>query len=583
MTPKGASALEVTLSVPREDDELTDRLVDASLLMELQEREEVNTQDVVASARADYQRLLTVLYKQAYYAPVVRIRLDGREAADLSPVAPIGDVRRAVIRVEPGPAFRFGRAAIAPVAGGTELPEEFAPGHVAGVDVLKDAASAGVDGWRAIGHAKADVAGQEITARHKAHRLDAAIRLAPGPRLRFGQLRVEGNEDVRASRIRAIAGLPSGETYSPKELDRATERLRRTGAFNVATLREAEEIGPNDTLDITAQISEAPKRRFSFGAEVSSTEGIGLSTMWMHRNLFGGAERLRLEGEVTGIDGDAGGMNYRAKARFERPATFQPDMDLYLETEIEDKDEDIYNARSYTLGAGIKHWASEHRTFEYGVGYRYAETTNAFGSNTYSMLTTPLKAIYDYRDNKLDAKSGYYAEASLLPFVSLRGTENGVRTNLDLRAYKSVGAEDGITFAARAQLGSVIGPSLAETPADFLFYSGGGGTVRGQPYQSLAVDLGGGNFVGGRSFLGLSGEIRVDATEKISVVGFYDAGYIGAEDFPDGSSGDWHSGAGLGLRYKTGIGPVRLDVGVPVTGPGSNSGFEVYIGIGQAF
>ncbi|WP_272004876.1 autotransporter assembly complex protein TamA [Roseovarius sp. ZX-A-9] len=581
--PSAALALEVQIPTPRDNPALNETLGAASLLMAMQPRTDLAAQDIVAAARADYQRLLTTLYEQAYYSPVISITLDGREAADLSPVAPLGDVKRAVIRVQPGPLFRFGDLRMAPLAPGTRLPEGFAKGQVAGVDVLRDTAEAGVDNWRAVGHAKAAIGAQQITARHDRARIDAAIALEPGPLLRFGDLLVTGNDKVRTKRIKEIAGLPKGEVYSPKTLERATERLRRSGAFNVATLREADEVGPGDTLDITAQITEAPPRRFSFGAELSSLEGLGLSTMWMHRNIFGGAERLRLDGEVTGIGGDSGGIDYRLGARFERPATFDSDMDFFLGFEFEELDEPSFSATTFALESGIVHHASEHREFSYGVGYRVSDTVDVFGTGSYSIFTLPLSARYDYRDDKLNAKSGYFAEASMTPFVNLSGTDDGMRSKLDLRGYYSVGPEKRVTLAARGQVGSLVGPNLADAPADFLYYSGGGGTVRGQGYQSLGVDLGGGSISGGRSFLGLSGELRVQTTEKISLVGFYDTGYIGAEGFPDGSSGKWHSGAGIGARYDTGIGPVRLDVAVPVSGPGSNSGFEIYIGIGQAF
>ena len=130
------------------------------------------------------------------------------------------------------------------------------------------------------------------------------------------------------------------------------------------------------------------------------------------------------------------------------------------------------------------------------------------------------------------------------------------------------------------QFGSVSGSSLSGTAPNFLFQSGGGGTVRGQPYQSLGVDNGG-TTSGGRSFLGLSGELRGKVRGNISLVGFADAGYIGAESFYDGT-GEWHAGAGLGLRYDTAVGPIRLDVATPVSGS-TGDGVQVYIGIGQAF
>jgi translocation and assembly module TamA len=190
---------------------------------------------------------------------------------------------------------------------------------------------------------------------------------------------------------------------------------------------------------------------------------------------------------------------------------------------------------------------------------------------------------FDYRNNILNATKGYYAKASLTPFLSLNGTSNGARGHFDARAYHTVGDAKRVTLALRGQVGFVSGPSLQNAPASYLFYSGGGGSVRGQDYQSLGVDIGGGNVVGGKAFLGFSGEVRVKTGNKLSLVGFYDAGYVGAEEFPDGSSGQWHTGAGVGVRYDTGIGPVRLDVGVPLSGPEGAGGVGLYIGIGQSF
>ena len=212
-----------------------------------------------------------------------------------------------------------------------------------------------------------------------------------------------------------------------------------------------------------------------------------------------------------------------------------------------------------------------------------ADTVDAFGDRSYSVLTLPLRATFDYRDDPLNATSGYYLNAELTPFVGLGGTGGGLRSYLDARYYRGLGTGEIATFALRGQIGSVTGSALPDLPADFLFFSGGGGTVRGQDFQSLGLPQASGLLSGGRSFIGISTELRVRTGDRLSVVGFVDAGYVGAESFPNGSSGLWHSGAGAGIRYDTGLGPIRVDVGVPVTGPDDTSGFEAYIGIGQAF
>ena len=577
-------AAELTLTGVSEDSGLYDTLLGGSLLAEQtdEDAEPATPQEIVAAAQADYARLLAVLYDNGYFGPTLKITLDGIDAAAIPPVRPPRRVDRAIISVDPGPKFKFGAARIAPLAPETELPDGFATGATASLGVLKETVSSGISGWRAVGHAKAELAEQELTARHKERQINADLRLAPGPRLRFGALAITGNADVRTERVREIAGLPVGEVFDPEEVELATERLRRTGAFDAVALTEADNIGPNATLPITARVVEAPKRRFGFGAELSSLEGLTLSTFWLHRNLLGGAERLRLSAEVEGIGGNSGGEDYKLAARFERPATFNPDTDYYALAELEQLDEVNYFSRQLDLETGIERIANQQRRYTAGVGLRTAETRDAFGTNRYTLLTLPLSAEFDYRDKDLDAKDGYYAKASITPFAAISGSDNGLRTYLDARFYRTFGTERPVTLAFRGQLGSLIGPELSEAPADYLFYSGGGGTVRGQPYQSLGVELPSGDTVGGRSFVGVSAEARVTVTEKIGVVGFADAGYIGAEEFYDGS-GTWHSGAGLGLRYATGIGPIRVDVAVPTSGPEVDDDFQVYIGIGQSF
>lgn len=580
LLPAASNAFELTVSTDALDAELRD----VSLLSPLADATPVaSVQDVIAAAQADYARLVGLLYDRGYFGPQVSILVDGREAAMLSPVQPPRQITTVQLRIVTGPPFKFSTTQIVPVADGTELPDGFAPDLPASTSAIQGAVDAGVKGWRNAGYAKAALASQTITARHAAARLDAKIGLNPGPRLRFGDLLVNGNERMRVKRIVDIAGLPTGEVFDPVELDRAAVRLRRTGVFSVVSLTQAVEISPGNTLDILTQFSEAKTRRFGFGAELSTQDGIGLSAFWLHRNLFGGAERLRISGEISGIAGDNGGEDYSLTLAFGRPATFNEDTDFYTNAEISSLNEPNYSADLFSLEAGIRRYATEKREYTLGLGFETADSTDAFGTRSYSILYLPFTVEFDYRDDPLNAKNGYYAKASVTPFLNLNGTSNGVRGHLDLRAYHSVGEAKRVTLAMRGQVGFVSGPSIETAPTNYLFYSGGGGSVRGQDYQSLGVDIGGGNVVGGRAFLGLSGEVRVKTGDKISIVGFYDAGYIGSEEFPDATSGNWHTGIGAGVRYDTGIGPVRLDIGFPMSGPDGGGGAGLYIGIGQSF
>ncbi|MGR3512449.1 MAG: autotransporter assembly complex protein TamA [Paracoccaceae bacterium] len=569
------------LSAPGASDDLRAALRSSSLVFST--GRDAPAQDLLAAARADYAQLLGVLYDRAFYGGVIFIRVDGREVASIPPLASPDQIDLIQIEVRPGGRYRFSEARVAPRAPGTTLPEAFRIGEAAGTGTIRDAASAAIDAWRNVGHAKAEIAQQAITARHASRQIAARLAVNPGPRLRFGRVTVEGNEDVRTRRIRTIAGvtegLAEGRVFDPKEVERAANRLRRTGSFRSVTIEEAEGIGPNDTLPLTINVTEATPRRFGVGAEYSTTEGVRLSGFWLHRNFLGGAERFRVDGAVSGIGGETGGIDYDLGVRYERPATPRADVDLFSELNFESLDEPDFTSDTIEFSLGFTRYATDSLTLEFGLGYLYSDTEDDFGRETYQLLTLPLSAELDRRNDSLDPTDGYFVDLELTPFAGLTGTTDGARMVLDSRAYRGTKT---LTFAGRLQLGALFGPELTESPPFYRFFSGGGGTVRGQGFQSLALDIGG-NRTGGRSFLGLSGELRRDITDAIQIVGFADWGYVGAETFPD-FTGESHAGAGLGLRYKTGIGPIRLDLATPVGGASDDgSRLFIYVGIGQAF
>ena len=550
-------------------------------LLRMADREGVSDpQDLFSTALADYRRLVETLYAQGYYSGIVHIRIDGREAALIPPLNPPDQISRIEVSIDPGKPFRFGTSEIAPLAPGTQLPDGFREGEPAYAETVINATQSAVDGWRDAGHAKAQVTSQNLLADHATRLLSARIGIDPGPRLRFGALVLSGNSKVRPDRIRRIAGLPEGEVFSPAELEKAASRLRRTGAFRSVAASESDAIGPDGRMHIGMALVDEKPRRFGAGIELSNFEGLTLSGFWMHRNLLGGAERLRIEGEVKGIEGESGGVDYDLGVRIEQPATFGPDTKGFAHLDLLSLDERDFATDAVTAGIGATRIFSDHLQGSVEIALSYSETSDVFGDRTFTLAALPLSLQWDRRDNILNATRGHYIDARLTPFAGLDGEAPGAQLKFDSRIYRSLGGQGRLVLAGRLQLGSVMGPELSETAPTYLFYSGGGGTVRGQPYQSLSVDVGGGH-IGGRSFAGLSAELRAKVTNRISIVGFTDYGYIGAESIPDGS-GAWHSGAGIGIRYDTTLGPIRFDIAAPVGGD-TGAGVQLYIGIGQAF
>ena len=551
----------------------------ASGLLASQKSKRTNALDLFADARAEYGRLIGALYAKGHYGPVIHVLIDGREAADIAPLDAPAAIGTIVVTVDPGPRFTFSRAVVAPLADRTVLPEGFAAGRVAESQVVKDAVLAGVAGWRALGFAKTRVAGQDLTADHASSTLSAAIELDRGPRLRFGPLTVNGAVRMRQERVRAIAGLPEGARFDPAEAARVAERLRRTGVFSSVTLTEDDAITAPDLLGFTADLVEARTRRYSFGAEIASYDGAVLSAGWLHRNLFGGAERFEVTGEIAGIGGQTGGVDYRLGVTLDRPATPGPDTVLNLGALIAQINDIDATSRGADISAGFTRYFTDTLIGQAGLSLAATEGTDTAGDYAYRSLEVPLSVTWDRRDSKTEPTRLFYLDVSAKPFFGFGNTDNGARLGFDARVYKALGADQRVVLAARIQGGAVLGADILDTPRNDLFYSGGGGTVRGQPYQSLGVTVDDGGTavrLGGNQFLAASLEARVKVTPKIGLVGFVDMGLVGVQ----GGASDSHAGAGIGVRYATGVGPIRLDLAIPV---GGGKRVQVYVGLGQAF
>lgn len=585
MLPTMSSGQDITFDVSDSGDTFTDAMRDASLVVALLPEDEPAPQDYVAAARADYRRLLTALYARGYYAGTISILVNGLEAANIAPLDAPSEITSVKYTVNPGPRFRFGSTTIAPLPDGTALPDTFARDEFARSAVITEAVTTGVEAWQNAGFAKAAAGGQKITAQHETNVLDVAVAIETGPQLTFGALTISGDSTVRERRIEKIAGIPIGAIYNPQDLLNAERRLRETGAFDSVSTVLADDIGPNNTLPIELQLVDAKPRRIGFGIELSTIEGLKVSSYWMHRNFLGGAERFRVEGEIAGIGGETGGTDYSITASLDRPAVYGADTNLFSRAELSRSDEPNYLIDKAAFEFGLKRPISEDIDGFAGIGVLAAREVTDLGTKTYTLFTLPLGVTMDRRDSETDAKDGYYVDVEATPFVNIDNGTVGSRVFTDARAYKTFGESSQITLAARTQIGTVLGSAIEDTPADFLFYSGGGSTVRGQSYDSLGITTtqdGVTTTTGGLSFVGAQLEARYAVTDKIGVVGFYDFGQVGAEAGFTGDS-EWHAGAGLGVRYNTGIGPIRLDVGTPASGDDAGESVQVYIGIGQSF
>ena len=142
-------------------------------------------------------------------------------------------------------------------------------------------------------------------------------------------------------------------------------------------------------------------------------------------------------------------------------------------------------------------------------------------------------------------------------------------------------AEGAPVVAARARFGTILGSTVDQIAPSRRFYAGGGASVRGYGYQAIGPRYGEDDDpVGGKSLaeFSLEGRIRFG---NFGVVPFVDAGNISTSFLP--RFRDLRVGAGLGVRYYSNFGPIRVDVGTPINPQSGDPKIAVYVSLGQAF
>jgi translocation and assembly module TamA len=546
---------------------------------------------LLAKARGDYRRILAALFNEGHYGGTISIRVGGREAADLPPDVNLPDPVAVTIAVNPGPLFHFNSVNIVNQAPPTSDPGDFVElpstagyggGQVAKSSVILKAEQLAVAAWQQQGYAKAAVKSRDVVADHASTTVDVTITVDPGMKAAFGDVTVTGTENMDPQFVRQQTGLVAGQEYDPDDLELAQKRLDRLEVFRAARLEAADSIPADGLLPYQLIVQELPGRKFGVGANYSTVDGLGIEGYHLWRNLFGRAERLRLDARVASIafPVDTAEFDYFFGGTFTKPGIFTPDTDLVATISAERTIYPTYTETSAAGRVGLTHIFSDQLTVEGGATFERNRFDDDFGTRDFSTLGVYAGATYDGRDSTVDPTEGLYVSGNIEPFYEFHYGNPAVQASVEARTYFGFGENDQVVLAGRIKAAALIGPELDEIPPDRLFFAGGGGSVRGYAFKSIGVEDNG-IVTGGRYLLEGSLEARVKVTDTIGVVGFLDGGYVAADTFP--GLEDLRLGAGVGLRYYTGLGPLRADIAIPLNKRDGDPDYALYLGIGQAF
>ncbi|MCE9650926.1 MAG: BamA/TamA family outer membrane protein [Parvibaculum sp.] len=432
------------------------------------------------------------------------------------------------------------------------------------------------------GHPKPKLDNREVIVDLAAHLAEVTLTITAGEPKRFGEIAVDnrtGDEGVgrtSADYVRSLAKFKPGDLYDRRKADATVTALRQTSLFDQVSLEVEDASGDLVTPQLT--LGERARRSVGVGASWSSDEGAGVRGFWEHRNLFGGAEKLRLE---LGIAQTKQG----AKAEFGKPHFLRDDQTLLGSFEAAHEDTDAYNENRVKLGAALARQLLPSLEASAGVSFEVYRTQDSTGDHNYRLFGLPLTIRYDGSDALLDPTEGVRLGGALTPYA---GTANGsaaafTKFEATGSTYWSFGKRPDLTLALRGRYGLMLAQETLDVPGSLRFYAGGGGSIRGYGYQLVGPLDAAKNPLGGRSVVETSAEARYRATQTIGIVAFLDAGNAYATATPKFNK-TLQLGAGVGLRYYTPIGPVRADIGVPLNPrDGIDDPFQVYFSLGQAF
>lgn len=573
----------------------------ASSLVEDDDKPASGSAGLLAKARGDYRKILAALYAEGYYGGTISILVNGQEAANILPDTELPDQSDILITIDTGPKYHFGVANVHELAPPTNdkkdkvpLPQEsgYATGDIAKSGAVFKAEQLAVEGWRQQGYAKASVKNREVVADHESRTVDSNIEVVPGRKAHYGPLSVKNvskKPRMDSAYVAWMTGLPQGQEYDPDDIAKANKRLARLDVFRAANVREADKINADGSLPLNLVVQERPLHRFGVGGSYSTLDGAGLEAYWMHRDLFGHAERLRFDAKISGVGGNQDdsynpkNFSYLLGTTFTRPGVITPDTDFVASLKGQREVLDNYTTTGVTGQLGLTHSFTDELSGR--IYFNAAQTKSEddyFGNRDFTPVGFLGGLLYDSRDNKTDPKHGLYGEAVLEPIYEIHYGNFIGKMTLEGRSYFSLDAKDRFVIATRAKIGSITGPQASEIPSDMLFFAGGGGSVRGYGYRNIGIRTDTGDTIGGRSLVEGSAELRTMITSTIGLVGFVDAGVVGEDTYPDFSE-NTKMGAGIGVRYMTGLGPLRFDVAVPLDGAVGDPDLGFYIGIGQAF
>jgi translocation and assembly module TamA len=542
-------------------------------VLEANRGDATNAAQVDRRAREDAELLGELLRAYGYYDAKVETRVESAAV---------------VLAVEPGPQYRFAEVQLPGIEGAGQ--EAAALREAFGVDPNDPVNAVAVTGGEAAlrdelgrrGYAFADVGKLDVAVDHATRTATLVLPVQPNGTRTFGNFIIEGKRLFGPAHLETIARFSPGDPLSTPRVDDLRRALVATGIVSTVAIRPVARPDSN-VVDLAVALEPAPLRTVAGEFGYGTGEGVRLEASWEHRNL------IRPEGAVR-IRGVAGTQEQLISATLRRNNYRERDQVLTAQIAASTIDRRAYDAKSFFMAAALERQTNLiwQKKWTWSVGGELIATderdvniaTGTTRTRTFLIGALPATLAYDGSNDLLDPTRGFRLAGRVSPEASFQNSPFGyTRAQIDGSFYRPV--RDNVVIAARTRLGTIFGARRDRIAPSRRFYAGGGGSVRGYSFQGLGPrDPVFNDPIGGRSLAEFALEARV-RIGNFGIVPFIDAGNIYTSPLPE--LDDLRFGAGIGIRYHTRFGPIRVDVGTPLSRQSGDPRVAVYVSLGQAF
>ncbi len=525
-------------------------------------------------AEGDMTNIIQALHSQAYYGAQVNFSTDPTRS-------------RVIVHIQPGPVYPFAAFNIRYLQNGEEISEDKLPypipledlkvtlGAPALPETILTAEDLLLDKLNLAGFAFASIKKRDAFADQQAKNVIIWIVVETGPLSYFGPLKITGLERVKEGFFYKKLRWREGNLYHPKAIEKTQEALELSGLFRSVNIKHAEEPADGNLIPIEISVLEGKQRSIGFGLNYTTSLGPGITAEWEDRNILGEGQKLSIrtdlwqklqEGSVTYLIPDFG----------------RQDQNLIWLLDYHHDRTKSFTENATSFSGTIERKINDHLRISYGGMYKRLRSQRSDFNGTFNLLKVPLQLRWSNADSILEPTKGGTIQLKTIPSFQILRPQFAYCINMFIGTiYQALTKDKRHVFAAKLMLGSIFGASKHEIPPPERFYAGSESTLRGYRYLTVSP-LRHDKPLGGRSMLIYSLELRNRIGENFGLTLFYDIGNVYMQPYPDFKHGIRQS-VGLGIRYYTPVGPLRLDLAFPLNKRHIDKSFEAYFSIGQSF